>query len=123
MEFEFRKDVISEQAMVKLSMGHEAFATWLEQEGQAPSWIEDLLAKILLLQQRRIMEVKLVGSEFALVLNQEEAQVINHSLLNDQDEIDLEGDLAFYDAEIEAACGLEDFLHLIESWLAFVQDK
>ncbi len=26
MEFEFRKDFISEQATVKISMGHEAFA-------------------------------------------------------------------------------------------------
>ncbi len=121
MEFEFRKDFISEQATVKLSMGHEAFATWLEQEGQAVDWIEDLLAKIVLLQQRAITDVKLTGSEFSLLVNQDEAQVINHSLLNNQDEIDLEGDLAFYDLEIQASCGLEDFLNLIESWLEFVQ--
>ena len=121
MEFEFRKDFISEQATVKLSMGHEAFATWLEQEGQAVSWIEDLLAEIELLQQRSIMDVKLVGSEFSLLLNQDEAQVVNHSLINDQDDIDLEADMDFYDVEIQASCGLEDFLHLIESWLEFVQ--
>ncbi|MFT6987304.1 MAG: hypothetical protein ACJAT7_003158 [Psychromonas sp.] len=121
MEFEFRKDFISEQATVKLSMGHEAFATWLEQEGQALDWIEALLANIVLLQQRAINEFKLAGSEFSLLLNQDEAQVINHSLMNNQDEIDLEDDLVFYDLEIQASCGLEDFLNLIESWLEFVQ--
>lgn len=121
MEFEFRKDFISEQATVKLSMGHEAFATWLEQEGQAINWIEDLLANILLLQQRASSEFKLVGSEFSLLINQDEAQVINHSLMNNQDESDLEGDLVFYDLEIQASCGLEDFLNLIESWLEFVR--
>ena len=121
MEFEFRKDFISEQATVKLSMGHEAFATWLEQEGQAISWVEELIVKIELLQQRSITDVKLVGSEFSLLMTQDEAQVINHSLLNNQEELDLEMNMDFYDLEIQASCGLEDFMNLIESWLEFVQ--
>ena len=121
MEFEFRKDFISEQVTVKLSMGHEAFATWLEQEGQTLNWVENLLANIALLQQRRIRDFKLVGSEFTLLLSQDEASVVNHSLLNDQDDIDLETDMNFYDLEIQAACGLEDFLHLIESLQEFMQ--
>lgn len=120
MEFEFRKDFISEQATVKLSMGHEAFATWLEQEGQSVKWTEDLLAQITLLQQRDVMEIKLKGCEFLLLMNQDEVQVINHSLINNQDEIDLEGDFEFYDLETKASCGLEDFLNLIESWLEFI---
>jgi len=120
MEFEFRKDFISEQATVKLSMDHEAFATWLEQEGQSVNWIEDLLAKIMLLQQRSVMEVKVPGSEFLLLMNQDEVQVINHSLINDQGEGDLQDDLQFYDLETEACCGLEDFLNLIESWQEFI---
>ncbi|MCW8994894.1 MAG: YacL family protein [Psychromonas sp.] len=123
MEFEFRKDFISEQATVKLSMGHEAFATWLEQEGQAIDWIEALLDKLLLLQQRQIPDFKLEGSEFLLLVNQDEAQVINHSLMNNQEEPDLENNMDFYDAEIQASCGLEDFLNLIESWLEFVHRR
>lgn len=120
MEFEFRKDFINEQVTVKLSMDHEAFAIWLEQEGQLVSWTEDLIDKIMLLQQRSVMEVKLPGCEFLLLMNQDEVQVINHSLINSQDEIDLQGDLEFYDLETEACCGLEDFLNLIESWLEFI---
>ncbi|WP_372880499.1 YacL family protein [Psychromonas sp.] len=123
MEFEFRKDFISGEATVKLSMDHEAFATWLEQEGQSINWVEDLLENISRVQQRVVNEIKLAGSEFSLLLNEEEAQVINHSLLNNFDEIELEGDLSFYDLEIEASCGFEDFLHLIESWLLFLQNK
>ncbi len=122
MEFEFRKDFISEQATVKISMGHEAFATWLEQEGQDIDWIEALLAKVSLLQQRTSSELKWPGSEFSLLLNQDEAQVIHHSLISDQDETGLEADMNFYDAETQASCGLEDFLHLIESWLEFVRE-
>jgi len=123
MEFEFRKDFISGQATVKLSMGHEAFATWLEQEGQSGNWVENLLADILLVQKRLVTDIKSVGSEFSLLLNQDEAQVINHSLLNDFDEVDLEEGLSFYNLEIEAFCGFEDFQHLIESWLVFLQNK
>jgi len=39
MEFDFKKDYLSDKAMVKLSMGHEAFGTWLEQEGQNKKWV------------------------------------------------------------------------------------
>ena len=122
MEFEFRKDFVSDKLMVKLSMGHEAFATWLEQEGQTVIWLEALLQNIVLLQQRSITEYKLVGSEFTLLLSPDEAQVVNHSLLNAQDDLALETDMNFYDLEVQAACGLEDFLHLIESWCEFLQN-
>ncbi|MFT6927635.1 MAG: hypothetical protein ACJAZP_003274 [Psychromonas sp.] len=123
MEFEFRKDYFSEKASVKLSMDHEAFGTWLGQEGQSIAWVEELLTHILAIQKRAVTDFKLVGSEFSLLMNNDEVQVINHSLLNDLDEIDLEGDLSFYDLEIEASCGFEDFIKLIESWLEFLQSQ
>lgn len=121
MEFEFRKDFISGLATAKLSMGHEAFATWLEQEGQSIDWVDRLLADLVLLQQRTVTEVKLKGDEFSLLVNQEEAQVFHHSLMDESDDTDLQDDLMFYDLEIQAACGLEDFLNLIESWKQFTQ--
>jgi len=123
MEFEFRKDFFSEKRTVKLSMDHEAFATWLEQEGQSISWVEALLANIIAVQKRAVIDFKLDGSEFSLLLDENEAQVINHSLLNDFDEVDLEGDLSFYDLEIEASCGFDDFMNFIESWLAFLHSQ
>ncbi|MFT7053521.1 MAG: hypothetical protein ACJAU1_001078 [Psychromonas sp.] len=123
MEFEFRKDFFSDQSTVKLSMNHEAFATWLEQEGQSIPWVEALLANIFAVQKRTVTDFKLAGSEFSLLINEAEAQVTNHSLLNDFDEVDLEGDLSFYDLEIEASCGFDDFMNFIESWLAFLRSR
>ena len=120
MEFEFRKHFISDSATVKISMGHEAFATWLEQEGQEVAWVKQLLEQIILLQEHKINEIKWQGSEFSLLLTEDEAQVANHSLLNNQDEMGLDEDMNFYDLEIQASCGLEDFINLIESWLAFI---
>ncbi|MFT5559247.1 MAG: hypothetical protein ACJAYB_001133 [Psychromonas sp.] len=123
MEFEFRKDYFSDQATVKLSMDHEAFATWLEQEGQSIAWVDGLLVNISAVQKRVLTDFKLVGSEFSLLVNDDEAQVINHSLLNDFDEVDLEGDLSFYDLEIEASCGFDDFINFIESWSEFLHSQ
>ncbi|PKH01885.1 hypothetical protein CXF72_14480 [Psychromonas sp. MB-3u-54] len=123
MEFEFRKDYFSDQATVKLSMDHEAFGTWLEQEGQSIAWVDALLVNISAVQKRVLTDFKLVGSEFSLLVNDDEAQVINHSLLNDFDEVDLEGDLSFYDLEIEASCGFDDFINFIESWSEFLHSK
>jgi uncharacterized protein YacL (UPF0231 family) len=123
MEFEFRKDYFSDQATVKLSMDHEAFATWLEQEGQSIAWVDGLLVNISAVQKRVLTDFKLVGSEFSLLVNDDEAQVINHSLLNDFDQVDLEGDLSFYDLEIEASCGFDDFINFIESWSEFLHSQ
>lgn len=120
MEFDFKKDYFSEKATVKLSMGHEAFATWLEQEGQKKDWVNELLVKIEALQKRELTEYKLAGSEFDLYLNIEEARVVNHSLHDSQSELEDDNDLHFYDQEIEAECGLEDFLNLISSWSEFI---
>ncbi len=120
MEFDFKKDYFSDKATVKLSMGHEAFGTWLEQEGQKKSWVEALLTVIGQLQRREMTEYKLVGDEFALDLNTEEAIISNHSLHQSESDLEDANDLSFYDQEIQAECGLEDFLNLLESWLEFI---
>ncbi|MEI6897499.1 MAG: YacL family protein [Psychromonas sp.] len=120
MEFEFRKDFITGQATVQTEMDHEAFATWLEMEGQSIDWVEGLITQINLLQNRVIGDYKLAGSEFSLLLSHAEAQVINHRLMEHQEDDQLEQDLSFYNAELEAGCGLEDLKHLLESWLEFI---
>ena len=120
MEFEFRKDFITGQATVQTEMDHEAFATWLEMEGQQTVWVESLISEVEALQSRKQLEYKLAGSEFSLLLTNAEAQVINHRLMEIETDDDLDDDLSFYNAEIEACCGLEDFKNLIESWLEFI---
>ncbi|PKF60454.1 hypothetical protein CW745_14685 [Psychromonas sp. psych-6C06] len=120
MEFEFRKDFITGQATVQTEMDHEAFATWLEMEGQEESWVTSLLNQISDLQSRKITEYKLIGSEFSLLLTHSEAQVVNHRLLEPDTDEELADDLSFYNAEIEACCGLEDFENLLQSWLEFI---
>jgi len=120
MEFDFKKDYFSDKAKVKVSMGHEAFGLWLEQEGQQAEWVQGLLDKLSQLQKAEINEYRLVGSEFSLLLTREEAKITNHSLQNvDPDEVAID-ELSFYDQEIQAECGLEDFINLIEAWFDFI---
>ncbi len=120
MEFEFRKDFISGLTTVQTEMNHEAFATWLEMEGQSINWVELLIKNLDLLQSGALREYKLAGREFDLLLTDAEAQVTNHRLMEEDDQEPLIDDLSFYNAEVEASCGLEDFKCLIESWLNFI---
>ncbi|KPU82252.1 hypothetical protein JI57_04305 [Psychromonas sp. PRT-SC03] len=122
MEFEFRKDYITQKVSIKTSMDHEAFATWLEMEGQSLVWVQSLLLIIKQLQTRQRTEYKLVGSEFTLQLSPEEAVVTNHRLHENEELPDFEEDLSFYNLEIESGCGLEDFLNLLNSWCEFIQE-
>ncbi|HIP75847.1 MAG TPA: hypothetical protein EYH12_01585, partial [Psychromonas hadalis] len=83
MEFDFRKNYLTGLATVKLSMGAEAFGIWLDQEGQDIAWIDRLIVQIKRLQQREIVEYKLAGDEFNLLLTQDEATVMNHRLFEE----------------------------------------
>lgn len=126
MEFEFRKDFITGKATVQLSMEQHAFAVWLEQEGQLITWVDNLILKVNSLQIGDELEFKVMGSEFVLFLTRDEALVTHHRLFDNEDDqyqdelLMNEEDLSFYNLEIEASCGLEDFLNLIESWREFI---
>ncbi len=119
MEFEFRKDFISGESTVKVSMGHEAFATWLEQQGQSVTFIESWISTIDKLQKRQQKEFKVRTGDFVLLLEQDEVQITSTSLLH-HEESELQEDFNYYDQESMAGCGLEDFLNLLESWLEFI---
>ena len=127
MEFEFRKDFITRNATVSLSMEQHAFAVWLEHEGQLITWVDELILNINKVQRNEVRSLKMMGSEFVLLLADGEASVMHHRLFDNedeqyQDEIQMnEEDLSLYNLEIEASCGLEDFLNLIESWREFIE--
>lgn len=127
MEFEFRKDFITGKATVQLSMEQHAFAVWLEQEGQLIAWLDALMLKIKSLQKKEAVEYKIMGSEFVLLLTQDEALVTHHRLFDNEDDqhqdelLMNEEDLSLYNLEIEASCGLEDFSNLIDSWREFIE--
>lgn len=61
------------------------------------------------------------GALLSLLLTHEEAEVKANVLNIEQDE-DLD-DLAYYDDEQLAMCGLEDFAQVLGSWRAFIRNE
>lgn len=123
MEYQFRKEYASGHLTISMSMGHEAFATWLEQEGQSVNWVHALMEQIESVKARVCQEVKLAGSEFTLYISDDEVKVLSNNLLVEQQSLELlaEEQMAFYDQELQAECGLEDFSLFIASWLEFIE--
>lgn len=122
MEFQFRKEYATGNVSINMSMGHEAFATWLEQEGLSVNWGNELQKLIQGLLDRESHAEQLIGREFTLYLSSHEVQVKHNSLLAEDELFEAVDDdaLQLYEQELQAECGLEDFELFISSWLAFI---
>lgn len=107
MDYEFRRDPFGGYR-ARFSMGHEAIGQWLIDEvGKDEEKLDELFAIIDQLSSRTRVEYRLLGGDYSLLLTHEEAEVKANVLNIEQDE-DLD-DLAYYDDEQLAMCGLEDF--------------
>lgn len=123
MDFEFRKDTLTDTYRVIISMEQMALGNWMQGTlGTDKATIALLQAEIDLLKARKKQEYCLIGKEMTLTLTQEDAcACANSELIDFGDE--LEDDMNFYDAETVAVCGLEDFEILLQAWLAFFSQR
>ncbi|HDR1347279.1 YacL family protein [Pasteurella multocida] len=117
MDFQFTSHLGS--IMAKCSMGHEAIANWFNSEVRSDS------AKIqTVLQQlqtgKALQDITLIGTEYSVFINQEEVMVRANNLMLEDDQ-PLEDDFHYYDEESIAFCGTDDFIHFLQSALAFIQ--
>lgn len=121
MDYEFRRDGFGGYR-ARFSMGHEAIGQWLIDEvGKDEGVLEALFAAIDRLSARQQEEVRRPGRDYSLTLTQEEAEV-KANVLNISLDEDLD-DLAYYDDEQLALCGLEDFAAVLTSWRAFIRNE
>ena len=121
MDYEFRRDPFGGYR-ARFSMGHEAIGQWLIDEvGKDEEKIDELFSIIDQLSNRTRTEYQLHGGDYSLLLTHEEAEVKANVLNIEQDE-DLD-DLAYYDDEQLAMCGLEDFAQVLGSWRAFIRNE
>lgn len=121
MDYEFRRDPFGGYR-ARFSMGHEAIGQWLIDEvGKDEEKLDELFAIIDQLSSRARTEYRLLGGDYSLLLTHEEAEVKANVLNIEQDE-DLD-DLAYYDDEQLAMCGLEDFAQVLGSWRAFIRNE
>jgi|TARA_B110000116_G_scaffold264503_1_gene272415 uncharacterized protein YacL (UPF0231 family) len=115
MEYDFHKNLYGE-CEAKLSMGHEAFAAWLNHVAGNTERCAYFLA--LAEESRHCATEKTdVGSAYSLSFHSGEVHVKAHVLTA---HCHIEDDLDFYDDELGAHCGLEDFIQLLQAWSEFI---
>ncbi len=119
MEFQFTRNTLMGEFYVKCSMGHEIVARWLQEEiGKDQTKIKEVIRLIETASQNPVEEMKLMGKEISLSIQQFDVVVEENVLGHEQDMTDSEFEL--YDSESTASCGLEDFQAMIEQWEQFV---
>lgn len=118
--FEGRKPV------ARLPMEQQAIGRWLTDEiGNNRQQINTLITNVEQLLAGGLSEYRWQGRETLLVLNRDEAEVIAHALLQD-DDLSLddsslnEPELDLHDSDQRGGCGLEDFHALLHAWQAFI---
>lgn len=115
MDYTIGRDELG-RCFAQLSMGQEAFGTWLAEElGEDGPLLKRIIEAVDQLSSRRIREFRHDGNAFSLELDRDEARVRSHSLGDDTATANFE-DLDFYDDELEAGCGLDDFHDLLLAW-------
>ena len=121
MDFQFSTNF--GEVTTHCSMGHEAFAHWLNIEVRSnPELINKVLSSLE--QALKLMpgeEISLIGSEYSLFISLDEVVAkANHFTLTEDE---LEEDFHYYDAESFAGCGREDFIHFINAYISFIKEK
>ncbi|MFT4927418.1 MAG: hypothetical protein ACI8WB_003525 [Phenylobacterium sp.] len=124
MEFEFSKNTISGGYHAKFSLEHEVFAPWLMDEvGNDASQIKTLFQSIEQLRQHKSQELTVQGREYVLILNNSDVTLQLNASCDGAGGIqgaDLEEELSVNDDNYYAACGLDDFNLMLESWQNFL---
>jgi uncharacterized protein len=122
MDHEFVRD-IDGRCRARMSMGHEAFGFWLTDElGSDVARCDEILKAIVKLLHGGD-EYKFSGKTFCLYLEEEAATVSALELQFETTIEDNEQGLSYYDDELFAACGLEDFELLLRGWRVFICEQ
>ena len=121
MDHEFIRD-IEGRCRDNLSMGHEAFGSWLTDElGTDLKRCNEVLNVVARLLHGGD-DYKLSGNTFCLYLDQDSATVSALELQFETQLEDNEAGLSYYDDELFAACGLDDFEQLLLAWRDFINE-
>ncbi|MET4693546.1 YacL family protein [Endozoicomonas lisbonensis] len=120
MEYEFRRDLAG-RIEARFSMDHEAMGNWLLTEPAARAErLEPLFKTIVELQTGERWTFSLSGLEFNLRLTRTDAIVRSAALPEDDlEEEPVDEGMDFYDQELHAECGLDDFKTMLDAWQGF----
>ncbi len=123
MDSEFYIDDFG-RPQARLAMGFEAIADYLNTECRTEQACEKLFSQLKQHQQQRFGQTAIEGYEFTLQLNDDEISIAHQSHCEHDWQADpVEEDMALYDQESHSACGLIDFMALVELWHTFLAHK
>ncbi|MBB1360723.1 YacL family protein [Shewanella sp. SR44-4] len=123
MEYQFRRNRLEGTVFAEFSMGHEVLGRWFAEElGDDKSKANHILAQIVLIKSGALNHLRDIGGELTIDIDFEQVRVFA-SVIDFEEEHLLEDSMSLYNAESESYCGLEDFESVLQSWLAFINDK
>ena len=119
LEYQFIRDPISGYR-VKMSDEHALVGRWLNEELPFNEVAEFLRSASTLKDNKTTLVTE--GREVRLTLSHEEALFEAHALFHNSDDISQYSDdaLELDEHGLVSGCGYEDFIALIEAWLAFI---
>ncbi len=123
MDFQFNN--LYGKVFTQCSMDYEAFAQWFNVEVPLNKALLTQVPKaISRLNQQELQEIRFIGREYSLFLSTDDAVVKANFLgdLNAEAEF-LEDDFHLYTDESMSTCGLDDFAHLLNAYLTFINEK
>ncbi|WP_104399938.1 YacL family protein [Vibrio penaeicida] len=120
MEYQFTKNSLTGDYLVKCSMGHEIVGRWLQEEVNAQIRVIDgILQRLEWMVDGQHHEDKIEGREISVLITREEVTIQENGFAY-QPECD-EPDMHIYESESSASCGFEDFVDLVKAWKDFVK--
>ncbi len=121
MDYEFKKNTLTGSYFCSFSMGYEVIARWLEEEvAQDKGKIEQIFTLIEKAKNNPQKELQMTGTEISVQLCGDEVIVQENVLSHEVDEL-YETDIALYNSESSASCGLVDFESLMVQWRDFIE--
>ncbi|GGQ20137.1 YacL family protein [Shewanella litoralis] len=123
MEYQFRRNRLEGTVFAEFSMDHEVLGRWFAEElGDDNSRANHILTQIILIKTGSKNQWRHVGADLTIDIDTEQVRVFAN-VIDFEEEHDLDEAMNLYDAESESYCGLEDFESVLQSWLAFINQK
>lgn len=121
MEYEFRKDFITQKPKAKFNYEHEVLGPWLETEiGNDASQLSNI--KSFVKQQVRTQDNVLIGKEYSIYVSFGEVEIkANIEGIDAEIPENVFEDVDDFEQNTQACCGIDDFLLMLDSWQEFIE--
>jgi uncharacterized protein YacL (UPF0231 family) len=123
MEYQFRRNRLEGTVFAEFSMGHEVLGRWFaEQLGDDNRKANYILSQIAAIKIGTINHWQDICGDLTIDIDPEQVRVFAN-VIDFEEKYELEDAMSLYDAESESYCGLEDFESVLQSWLAFINQR